>query len=122
MAIENILFDADGVLQYPTVRWKPALKSVLELEDETQVEAVLNDILEAETEVLESPTGFMERLEAKFTNRNRSALVSATLNALHAIEVLASAPADRLWCVRRTLRTAIQTRNPSSWAWENEVR
>lgn len=87
MAIENILFDADGVLQYPTVRWQPALKSVLEIEDDTQVEAVLKDILEAETEVLESPTGFMERLEAKLAKWNRSALVSATLNALHAIEV-----------------------------------
>jgi len=87
VAIENILFDADGVLQYPTVHWKPALKSVLELEDETQVEAVLNDILEAETEVLESPTGFMERLEATLAKWSRSTLVSATLNALHAIEV-----------------------------------
>lgn len=87
MAIEHILLDADGVLQYPTVRWRAALKSVLELEDETQVDAVLNDILEAETEVLESPTGFIERLEAKLAKWNRSALVSETLNALHAIEV-----------------------------------
>ncbi len=89
MNIEHILFDADGVLQYPTVHWRPALKSVLNLEDEAQVEAVLNDILEAETEVLESPTGFMERLEAKLAKWDRAAFVSATLNALHAIQVRA---------------------------------
>jgi putative hydrolase of the HAD superfamily len=87
MAIEHILFDADGVLQYPTVRWRPALKSVLELGDEAQVEAVLNDILEAETDSLESPTGFMERLETRLARWNRSTLTLATLNALHAIEV-----------------------------------
>lgn len=87
MLIDNILFDADGVLQYPTVRWNPALKSLLELEDEMQAEALVNDILEAETEVLESPTGFVERLQAKLAKWDRAAMVSETLNALHAIEV-----------------------------------
>lgn len=87
MAIENILFDADGVLQYPTVAWHAALRSLLQLEDEMQAEALVNDILEAETEVLESPTGFVERLEATLTKWNRAAMVAETLKALHAIEV-----------------------------------
>lgn len=87
MSIENILFDADGVLQHPTVGWHAALKSLLELEDEMQVEALVNDIFEAETEVLESTTGFVERLEEKLAKWNRAAMVSETLNALHAIEV-----------------------------------
>lgn len=87
MTIENILFDADGVLQYPTLHWQPALKSVLRLDDDAQAEAVLNAIFEAETEVLESQTGFIERLEATLAKWNRSAFVSETLKALHAIEV-----------------------------------
>lgn len=87
MAIQNIIFDADGVLQYPAVRWQPALQSVLQLEDDKQAAAVLNDILEAETEVLELPTGFMERLEARLAKWDRSGLVSETLNTLHAIKV-----------------------------------
>lgn len=87
MAIENILFDADGVLQYPTRGWHAALKSLLELENEMQAEALVNDILEAETEVLESTTGFVERLEEKLAKWKRAAMVSETLNALHAIEV-----------------------------------
>lgn len=87
MAIKNILFDADGVLQYPTVGWHAALQSLLALEDEMQAEALVNDILDAETEVLESTTGFEERLEAKLVKWNRAAMVSETLKALHAIEV-----------------------------------
>lgn len=47
----------------------------------------MEDILEAETEVLESATGFIERLEAKLTKWNRLDFVSETLNVLHAIEV-----------------------------------
>jgi putative hydrolase of the HAD superfamily len=87
VAIEHILFDADGVLQYPTVRWHAALKSLFELKDELQVEALVNDILEAETEVLESPTGFVELLEEKLAKWNCVAMVWEILNALHAIEV-----------------------------------
>ena len=87
MGINHILFDADGVLQYPTVHWQPALKSILRLEDDAQADAVLKDVFEAETEVLESPTGFIERLEARLAKWNRAAQVVETLNALHAIEV-----------------------------------
>jgi hypothetical protein len=36
VAIKHILFDADGVLQYATRHWQPALQSVLNLEDEAQ--------------------------------------------------------------------------------------
>jgi putative hydrolase of the HAD superfamily len=87
MSIDNILFDADGVLQYPTVGWRAALMSLLELEDEMQAELLVNDILEAESEVLESTTGFVERLEGKLAKWNRAAMVWETLGALHAIEV-----------------------------------
>jgi len=87
MTIENILFDADGVLQYAAAHWQPALQSVLQLEDEVQAEAVLTDILEAESEVLELPTGFLERLGTRLAKWNRASLISETLNALHAIEV-----------------------------------
>ncbi|MBS1209942.1 MAG: HAD-superfamily hydrolase, subfamily variant 3 [Proteobacteria bacterium] len=87
MLIKNILFDADGVLQYPTVHWQSALKSVLKLEDDAQAEAVLCDIFEAETEVLESRTGFIEKLEVKLAKWNRPDMVFETLNALLSIEV-----------------------------------
>ncbi len=87
MAIEHILFDADGVLQYPARLWQPALQSVLRLENESQARAVVEDILEAETEVLESLTGFTERLEAKLAKWGRSQFVRETFDVLHAIEV-----------------------------------
>ena len=87
MSIENILFDADGVLQYPTQHWQPALRSVLGLKDDSQAKAIVEDILEAETEVLELATGFVERLEAVLEKWGRSSFVSETLNVLHSIEV-----------------------------------
>jgi putative hydrolase of the HAD superfamily len=87
VTIENILFDADGVLQYPTRHWQPALQSVLRLKDELQAKALVDDIFAAETEVLESPTGFMDKLEAVLAKWDRSSFMVETLNVLYAIEV-----------------------------------
>lgn len=87
MIIENILFDADGVLQYATRHWQPALQSVLKLEDASQAKLVLEDVFQAETEVLESEGGFIERLEAVLEKWGRSGFLSETLSVLHAIEV-----------------------------------
>ncbi|MEO8545275.1 MAG: HAD-IA family hydrolase [Betaproteobacteria bacterium] len=87
MAIEHILFDADGVLQYAARHWQPALQSVLQLENESEARAVVEDILEAETAVLDSATGFTARLEAKLAKWDRSEFVAETLDVLHAIEV-----------------------------------
>lgn len=87
MVIENILFDADGVLQYATRHWQPALQSLLKLEDESQAKAVLDDVFEAETEVLETEDGFTERLEAVLAKWGRSGFLPETLAVLHSIEV-----------------------------------
>jgi putative hydrolase of the HAD superfamily len=86
VAIKNILFDADGVLQYATQHWQPALQSVLMLEDEAHAKAIADDILEAETAVLESANGFVEKLEAVLVKWNRAGFLSETLNVLHSIE------------------------------------
>ncbi|WP_431095684.1 HAD family hydrolase [Polaromonas aquatica] len=87
VAIENILFDADGVLQYATRHWQPALQSILKLEDETQAKAVLADVFEAETEVLEAEGGFAERLDAVLSKWGRSGFLSEALSVIHAIEI-----------------------------------
>ena len=87
MAIENILFDADGVIQCAARHWQPALQSVLKLEDESQAKAVLADVFEAETEVLEAESGFTERLEAVLAKWGRSGFLSEALSVIHAIEV-----------------------------------
>jgi putative hydrolase of the HAD superfamily len=102
--IENILFNADGVLQYPTRDWQPALQSVLQLEDESQAEAVVADILEAETEVLQVKTGFVERLERTLAKWGRSSFLSETLDVFYAIEV----HADVLQTVQAVRRSGIR--------------
>ncbi|MBL0726081.1 HAD family hydrolase [Piscinibacter sp. HJYY11] len=85
--MKHILFDADGVLQHATQHWQPALQSVLGLSDEAQAKAVLDDIFQAETEVLETEGGFAERLERVLAKWNRPGLLSQTLDVIHAIEV-----------------------------------
>lgn len=87
MAIENILFDADGVLQQATQHWQTAFQVALRLKDESQARAVLEDVLAAETEVLESNGGFAERLEVVLAKWERPNLVVEALNVMHAIEV-----------------------------------
>lgn len=104
MAIENVLFDADGVVQHATTHWQPALQAVLSLDDESQARAVMEDILAAETEVLHSATGFTERLEATLARWGRSTFVSQTLGVLHAIEV----HADVMQTVQAVRRSGIR--------------
>jgi len=87
MAIKHILFDADGVLQYATRHWQPALQSVLNLDNESQAKAFVQDVFAAETEVLESESGFIVRLEAVLAKWGRPGLLSETLAVLHSIEV-----------------------------------
>jgi putative hydrolase of the HAD superfamily len=87
VVIENILFDADGVLQYATKHWQPALQSVLKLEDEAQAKALLDDLLAAETAALETEGGFSERLEIVLAKWGRPGFLSEALSVIHAIEV-----------------------------------
>ena len=87
VVIENILFDADGVLQHATQHWQPALQSALGLSNEAQAKAVLEDVFAAETEVLESDGGFTERLEAVLAKWERPGFLQEALKVIHAIEV-----------------------------------
>ena len=87
MNIKNILFDADGVLQYPTRDWQPALQIVLGLNGESQARSVLDDIFEAETEALTSTTGFAALLELRLAKWGCAQFLPETLDILHAIEV-----------------------------------
>lgn len=52
-----------------------------------QAKAVPDDIFEAEAEVLESATGFIEKLKAVPTKWSRASSLAETLDVLHAIEV-----------------------------------
>lgn len=87
MAIEHILFDADGVIQDATTHWQPGLQSALKLEDESQAKAVLQDVFAAEAAVLEVNGGFTEQLEAVLAKWERNGFLSEALSVIHAIEV-----------------------------------
>ncbi|MET0334203.1 MAG: HAD-IA family hydrolase [Rhizobacter sp.] len=87
VAIQHLLFDADGVLQDASTHWQPALHSVLKLEDDAQAKSLVDDIFAAETEVLTRPTGFVEQLQDVLARWQRAGFLAETLEVLHAIEV-----------------------------------
>lgn len=87
MAIEHIIFDADGVFQYPTVHWQPGLQAALKLKDDSEAYAFLAAVFEAEAGALETNVGFVEKLEAVMMKWNRSAFMNEALAVLNSIEV-----------------------------------
>jgi putative hydrolase of the HAD superfamily len=87
MAIRHLLFDADGVLQYPTTPWQDGLHARLALDDAAQAAALLADIFAAETAVIEYDDGFVAQLQGVLQKWGRGQLVAETLEVLHAIEI-----------------------------------
>ena len=99
--IKAILFDADGVLQRPTVWWREALMPILGAADIAEVDPFLRDILETESAHLCAPSGFDAALMETLTRWNCSARFADTAQALNAIR-----PYDDVIEVVRVLRRA----------------
>lgn len=87
MPIQTLLWDADGVLQYPTVRWRQGLAALLAPDYEAQIDPLLQDILQAERDLLATPTGFVERMEESLTRLNLPVAVADLLNVITAIGI-----------------------------------
>lgn len=85
MSIQAILFDADGVLQRPTVRWRPAFAPWFEPAATEELEAFLADILEAESAFLCASTGFDEALAAVLTTWHRPGRLHDALRVINGI-------------------------------------
>jgi len=83
--IQAILFDADGVLQRPSVWWREALMPILGAVDIAEVDPFLRDILETELAHLCTPSGFDAALMETLVRWNRSERFSDTAQALNAI-------------------------------------
>ena len=63
MAIEVILFDADGVIQHATHNWQEAFARTLPFEHEALVQQFTADIFAAETAYLTRAEGFDDALD-----------------------------------------------------------
>jgi putative hydrolase of the HAD superfamily len=85
--IKAILFDADGVLQRPTVWWREALVPILGAADSAQVDTFLRDILETELAHLCAPGGFDAALMETLTRWNCSERFSDTAHVLNSIQL-----------------------------------
>ena len=99
--IKAILFDADGVLQRPSVWWREALMPILGAVDIAEVDPFLRDILETELAHLCAPSGFDSALMETLSRWNRSERFADTVHALNAIR-----PYDDVIAVVRLLRHA----------------
>lgn len=87
MAIHAVLFDADGVLQRPSVRWRTAFAPILGTADPTLLEPFLEDVLRAETNALCTPNGFEHALTQVLVKWRRTEYLTEVLRALNAIDV-----------------------------------
>ena len=87
MAIHTVLFDADGVLQHPAVRWRAAFVPVLGSADPTRLEPFLRDVLEAESNALCAPSGFEDALAQVLAKWQRADHLAEALSALCSIDI-----------------------------------
>lgn len=85
--IKAILFDADGVLQRPTVWWREALVAILGAADTAEVDSFLRDILETESAHLCAPGGFDAALMETLTRWNCSERFADTTQVLNSIQL-----------------------------------
>jgi putative hydrolase of the HAD superfamily len=85
--IKAILFDADGVLQRPTVSWREALMPVLGAADVAEVDPFLRDILETESAHLCTQSGFDAALMETLARWNCSERFADTAQALNSIRL-----------------------------------
>jgi len=83
--IKAILFDADGVLQRPTVWWREALLPLLGAADIAEVDTFLREILETELAHLCVPNGFDAALLETLTRWNCSERFADAAKVLNSI-------------------------------------
>jgi putative hydrolase of the HAD superfamily len=87
MKIRTVLFDADGVLQRPTVWWREAFEPILGSSDPASLGPFLEDILQAESTALCTPSGFVEALALVLNKWHRPERLADALRALNAIDI-----------------------------------
>lgn len=87
MAIHAVLFDADGVVQRPTVWWRAAFAPILDTADPASLESFLQDVLQAESSCLCAPGGFDAALAQVLVKWQRTGHLAEILRALNAIDV-----------------------------------
>ncbi len=87
MTIDTILFDADGVLQRPTVWWKEAFAPILGTTDPARLESSLQEVLDAESSALCTPSDFDDALRQVLIKWYRGDHLAEIVRAMNAIDV-----------------------------------
>ena len=85
--IEAVLFDADGVLQRPSVWWRQAFEQLLGTTEAGSIDAFVRDFLAAEQATLRASAGFEDALVSVLDRWNCSGRLSEVLQILTTIEV-----------------------------------
>ena len=87
MGIEAVLFDADGVLQRPAVRWGQAFELLLGTGHAGSIDEFMRDVVAVELPALSLPVGFEDALALVLDRWNCSGRLAEALQVLTAIEV-----------------------------------
>ncbi len=87
MTIEAILFDADGVVQRPSVWWRQAFERLLGTTDAARLDAFVQDFDAAERAALRVPAGFEDALASLLERWRCRERLAEALQILTTIEV-----------------------------------
>ncbi|TAK43784.1 MAG: HAD family hydrolase [Betaproteobacteria bacterium] len=87
MSIEAVLFDADGVVQRPSVWWRQAFARLLGTTDAVRLDAFVRDFDSAERPALSVSTGFEDALASVLERWNRAGQLHEVLQILTTIEI-----------------------------------
>ncbi|TAK45965.1 MAG: HAD family hydrolase [Betaproteobacteria bacterium] len=87
MSIEAVLFDADGVVQRPSVWWRQAFERLLGTTEAARLDAFVQDFDAAERSALRVSAGFEDALASVLGRWNCSEKLHQALRILTTIEV-----------------------------------
>lgn len=101
MSIEAVLFDADGVVQRPSVWWRQAFARLLGTTDPPTVDVFVRDFDTAERSCLSVPAGFEDSLVSLLERWNCPGRLDEALRILTTIELYDDV-IDAVQSLRRT--------------------
>ena len=87
MRIEAVLFDADGVVQRPSVWWRQAFERLLGTTDAARLDAFVQDFDAAERSALSVSAGFEDALASVLERWNCAGQLHEVLQILTTIEI-----------------------------------
>lgn len=85
--IKAVLFDADGVLQRPTMRWRLAFETLLQISGE-ELDRVTQELCEIEASCLENENDFVSAISRKLASRGLAHRLESLMSIFNGIDMI----------------------------------